>query len=72
MTTYELWRERRSGEVWAVHLRDGIVIGCCGPLAARECDPQFLHGLDYAGDLAEWIDGRRDEFDLAEPLVRAP
>jgi hypothetical protein len=72
MTTYELRRERSSGEVWAVHLRDGIVIGCCGPLAARASDPRFLYELDDVSDLAGWIDGRRDELDIAEPLVRAP
>lgn len=65
MTAYELWRERETGEVWAVRLVDGVVVGCCGPLPARERVPAFLGGLDYTSDRARWVDVHRDAFELA-------
>lgn len=64
MKTYEFWRERESGEVWAVELVDGIVVACCGPLEHSEIDEQFLPGLDYSSERAEWVEAHRDAFDL--------
>jgi hypothetical protein len=64
--THELWRERKTGEVWAMRLVDGTVIGCCGPLASHDRDAPYLRTLDYLGERAEWVDGNREEFDLAE------
>jgi hypothetical protein len=66
---YELWRERETGEIWAVRLVDGTVVGCCGPLASHDRDNRSLSSLDYAPDGADWIEGRRDDVDLAEPTV---
>ena len=67
--THELWRERKTGEVWAVRLVDGTVIGCCGPLASHDRDARYLRTLDYLGERAEWVDGHREAFDLAEPTA---
>lgn len=69
MTTYELWRERETGEVWAIRLVDGAVAGCCGPLAAREREPMFLGGFDYTPERAEWVDTHREAFELALDAV---
>lgn len=67
LRTYEFWRERSNGEVWAIRLLDGIVVGCCGPLAARELDVSYLSGLDYSAERAEWVEEHRDAFDLCQP-----
>jgi len=69
MKTYELWRERASGEVWAVRLVEGTVVGCCGPLATHDRNVSYLGGLDYAPDRADWIERHRDAFDLAQPTA---
>lgn len=46
MKTYEFWRERRTGEVWAIELLEGAVVGCCGPLDHSELDEKFLEAFD--------------------------
>jgi hypothetical protein len=69
MRTQELWRERESGEVWAVRLVAGVVVGCCGPLAPRDRDASYLNGLDYSPERADWIERHRDAFDLAQPTA---
>jgi hypothetical protein len=67
--TYEFWRERASGEVWAIELLDGIVVGSCGPLHWSEINPSFLRsGYEYAPDEGAALEGRREEF---EPLDEA-
>jgi hypothetical protein len=69
MRTFEFWRESETGAVWAVELREGAVVGCCGPLDHSEIDEQFLPTLDYSVDRAAWVDAHRDAFDLYEPAA---
>ena len=52
MKTYEFWRERRTGEVWAIELLEGAVVGCCAPLDHSELDEKFLEAFDYSSDCA--------------------
>jgi hypothetical protein len=66
MKTFEYWRERESGEVWAVELLDGVVAGCCGPLGPGELDERFLATFDYAPERAAWTETHREAFDLFE------
>lgn len=69
MKEYEFWRERATGEIWAIQLSDGAVSGCCGPLQRSEVDESFLDALDYAPDRAGWVDAHRDAFDLCDPTL---
>lgn len=48
MKSYEFWRERATGEVWAIELVEGVVGGCCGPLDQSEIEEQFLKTFDYS------------------------
>lgn len=64
MKTYEFWRERGTGEIWAVELREGVVAGCCGPLGHSEVDETFVEAFDYSSDRAAWVEAHRDAFDL--------
>jgi hypothetical protein len=66
MTTHEYWRHAHTGEVWAVRLLDGVVVGCCGPLHHDDLDPDFLPDLDYVEDGAAGIEEAREEFALLE------
>jgi hypothetical protein len=66
MTTYEFWRHGRTGEVWAVKLVEGVVVGCCGPLHHDDLDRDFLEGLDYAEEPAASIEAAREEWALLE------
>ena len=69
MKTFEYWRERETGEVWAVELLEGVVVGCCGPLDPSELEEQFLKAFDYTAERATWVEANRDAFDLHQ-LVR--
>lgn len=64
MKAYEFWRERGTGQVWAVELLEGVVAGACGPLDHSELDEEFLEAFDYATERAAWIEAHRDVFDL--------
>lgn len=64
MKTYEFWRERETGEVWAVELLEGIVVGLRGPLHHREVDTGFLQTFGYLPERAAWVEQHRDAFDL--------
>lgn len=66
MKTYEFWRERRTGEVWAIELVEGAVVGCCGPLDHGDLDQEFLGAFDYSSERAAWVEAHRDAFDLYE------
>jgi len=66
MRTYEFWRERTSGDIWAVELEDGIVAACAGPLHPGDINPAYLDGYDYSPAEAERLDGAREEFDLLD------
>jgi hypothetical protein len=70
MKTYEFWRERATGETWAIELLDGVVLGCCGPLDHSEVEQQFLESFNYSPVRAAWVEGHRDAFDLCD-LTRA-
>jgi CBS domain-containing protein len=61
---HEFWRDRASGRLYAVELRDGVVTGSAGPLSAGELEPTFLAGFDYAADEATWLEEHREDFDL--------
>lgn len=64
MKTYEFWRERGTGQVWAIELLEGVVVGACGPLDHSELCEEFLKAFDYAAERSAWIEAHRDAFDL--------
>ena len=66
MKTYEFWRERETGQVWAVKLLEGVVVGCCGPLDHSEIESRFLATFDYSPERAALTEAQRDSFDLHE------
>jgi hypothetical protein len=68
MRTYEFWRERRTGEVWAIELLEGVVVGSCGPLDHSELDETFLEAFDYSPGRSASIEAHRDAFDLYDPV----
>lgn len=68
MKEREFWREQGAGRVYAVELEDGIVTGSCGPLDMMEIDERFLPTFDYTPEHAEWLEQRREEFDLVHCL----
>jgi len=72
MNSYELWRERGNGEVWAMQLLDGVVVGCCGPLALRNRETSYLSSLEYSARRAPWVEAHRDAFDVAAPTLAGP
>ena len=63
----ELWRERDTAEVWAIELRDGVVVGCYGPLHHDEIVSAFLPSFKYKDDEAQRIEASRDAFDVIDP-----
>jgi len=69
MKTYEYWRERETGQIWAVEFVDGIVVGCCGPLDCDELEQRFLPTLDYSVERAAWVEAHREAFDLCPTLL---
>lgn len=64
MKEHEFWRERSTGQVYAIELEDGIVTGSCGPLSRTETDDDFLPSFDYSPVRAEWIERNREAFEL--------
>lgn len=62
MITFEFWRNRETGEILAVKLLDGIVVGCAGPLHHDDVDPEFLEDLDYASEGADRVEETRELF----------
>ena len=75
MKEREFWREPGAGRVYAVELEDGVVTGSCGPLDTAEIDDRFLPTFDYTSDHAEWLEPRREEFELyhaVSPHAAAP
>lgn len=70
MRAAEFWRERETGEIWAVELEDGVVSRCHGPLHWSEVNPTFLReGYDYEEDEAAEIEARREEFEALDELT---
>jgi hypothetical protein len=75
VVTHELWRQRDTGQVWAVELRDGIVVACDGPLHHDDADPAFLEGYNYTLVGADRIERDRDQFTLVcgpDGVLREP
>jgi hypothetical protein len=68
MKGHEFWRERASGEVWAIELVDGVVAGCCGPLEHNELEEGFLETFDYTAERSSWVEAHRADFDLYDPV----
>jgi hypothetical protein len=64
MRTYEFWRRRETGEIWAVELAEGVVVGCCGPLHSSDVDESFLPTFDYSHEDAAWVEEHRDAYHL--------
>lgn len=67
MKTYEFWRDRATGEILAIELLDGAVVGSCGPLDHSELDERFLHALEYSPERAGAIEANRSDFELFDP-----
>jgi hypothetical protein len=67
MKTYEFWRELATGEIWAVELLDGVVVGSAGPLDHSDVEERYLRVLDYRPGRAAWIEANRDRFGLYSP-----
>lgn len=66
---FEFWRDRRNGEVWAIELRAGTVVGCCGPLRHKEIDARYLHAFDYRSDGTGALAAQRHWFDVIDPAL---
>ena len=69
---HEFWREKATGEVWAVELEDGTVVRCAGPIHWSAISPFYLHSYDYSPAEAARLDKERDAFepvDTARTLV---
>ena len=66
LSEHEFWRDRTTGEAWAVELTDGAVVGACGPLTRSELDERFFRTFDYSPAHAGWIDAHRDAYVLLE------
>jgi len=62
MISFEFWRHHETGEVLAVKLRDGVVVGYAGPLHHDDIDPSYLEDLDYVEDGADRIEKTRELF----------
>ena len=67
METNELSRERQTAEVWALHLVDGAVVGCCDPPAGRDREPRVPDSVEQTRERGEWVDGHLHAVDLTEP-----
>jgi hypothetical protein len=69
---HEFWREKATGEVWAVELVGGTVVRCAGPIHWSAINPFYLHGYDYSAAEAARLEQTRDTFepvDTAHTLV---
>jgi hypothetical protein len=64
MITHEFWRHSATGEVWAVRLRDGVVVARAGPLHRDDARPEYLDSLDYTAEGAEAVESAREEYML--------
>ncbi len=64
MKTFEFWRDRESGLIFAIALEDGVVAGSCGPVVYEEVDDELLERFAYGAGRAPWIEAHRDQFDL--------
>jgi hypothetical protein len=58
-TTYECWRHRPTGRLWAVKLVDSTVIAACGPLAKHDVFGPVIPYLPFSTREMDWL--RREE-----------
>lgn len=68
MHAYELRRGRKSGEVWAVRLVDGSVVGCCDPHAPDDPDLR-PSGLDFPPEEVDRLEREHQARELVEPTA---
>ena len=66
MTTFEVWRERATGRLWAVRLEAGDVTGAV-PVEPSDINAEWLSTCDYSVAAGDDIQRRRDEFSLVGP-----
>lgn len=71
MKTFEFWRERESGLIFAIALEDGVVVGSSGPVEHGDVDDDLLARYGYDAARAPWIEAHREELDLYAPPVSA-
>ena len=63
------WMEHATQAVWAVELRDDVVVSCYGPLLAEDVDDDLLDVFDYSPGGAAWIELNRERFAAIRPAV---
>jgi hypothetical protein len=64
IVTHEFWRDRTTGEHWAVELTDGDVTACAGPLSLDDVNMRYLPRLDYSKKDAAHMQRVRERFEL--------
>jgi len=68
---HQLWRHRRTGEVYAVLLDGTTVKGACGPLDCIEQRRDLLRSMPYEAEPGAAIDGDQTSYVLAsEPPMQ--
>jgi hypothetical protein len=72
MVAAEYWRHRPTGEIWAVRLVNGAVIGACGPLADSYVTRELLHYLPYSQRDATWVKESLSGFVVENGYGRLP
>ena len=68
MALHEFWRDRESGELWAVELEGEGVLGAYGPLHWSEISPLYARLYPYSATTGREVAERRDAL---EPIVRS-
>ena len=61
MNSYEYWAHKSSGDTWAVEIRNGMVVGACGPLHHSE-RPADMRDFDFDRETGDWVEENRDDF----------
>ena len=62
---HQLWRHRRTAEVYAVMLEGTVVTGACGPLDRIEQRRDMLRTMPYEAELGESINANQTSYVLA-------
>ena len=65
-TTFEVWRERATGRLWAVRLEIGDVTGAVR-VEPAEINPEWLSSCNDSVAAGGDVQRRRDEFSLVGP-----
>jgi|SRR5215813_46395 len=61
IVVYEYWQHRATGEVWAIKLNDGRVVGAA-QIARNDVSAELLPYLAYRIDDVADFEKRRDDF----------